>query len=333
MVAIRMCYGREVSPAAHVTTHVLTVLSRAIRVNASRLVEKLPKAIDGDKDAIHDVRVASRRLRAALPIAGEATGTDVRGLVRDVRRVTRALSGIREADVVLELVHEWSERDPASSLAFTRLETRCEALRDRQLRIAREDTAGFDADDLTMQAQAVARELSRNTDPSLVSVALAGETRRRTRDLQEAIAETGIVYAVEPLHRIRLAAKKLRYVLEVGSKALPGTGATARRQLRQLQTRLGDLHDLQILQQHVRAAAAEAAVNPVLANELTALDRSLEVRCRHAHAVIMRTRPRLEAALTDVDHAAGALVVPRAVGRMARAGIHTGPKGRKVAAG
>jgi CHAD domain-containing protein len=325
-----MCYGREVSPAAHVTTQILNVLSRAIRQNASKLVAKLPDAIGGDADAIHDVRVASRRLRAALPIAGEATGTDVRGVVRDIRKVTRALSGLREADVVLELVHDWSQKVPTAPLAFTRLESRVEDLRDQERRVAKDDTARFDADDLLARTRTAARALT-GTDARAVALALAGETRRRTRELQEAIEETGIVYAVEPLHRIRLAAKKLRYVLEVGSKALPGTGATARRQLRQLQSRLGDLHDLQILQQHVRAAASESSVNPVVANELTAVDRALELRCRQSHAAIMRTRPRLEEALTDVDRAARALIVPRAVGRPAR--MQAGHRGRKAVAG
>ena len=319
------------SPAAHVTTQVLTVLSRAIRQNALRLESKLPAALDGDRDAIHDVRVASRRLRAALPIAGEATRADVRPLVRDVRRITRALSGVREADVVLGLVKGWPSVGPWSPLALARLEARCEWLRDSEHRAAHEAVTRVELDDLLAQSRAIAASLSRNANPAAVAVALAGETRRRARGLTDAIEDTGIVYAVEPLHRIRLAAKKLRYVLEVGSRALPGTGARARRQLRILQTRLGDLHDLQILQQHVHAAAVEAAAEPALAADLAAMDRTIEVRCRQAHAGIVRTRPGLEAALADVDRAASQLIVPRAVGRMAR--MPSGHRGRKAAAG
>jgi len=308
----------------------MTVLSRAIRQNALRMTSKLSSAGDGDRDAIHDVRVASRRLRAALPIAGEATRTDVRPLVRDVRRVTRAFSRLRESDVVLGLVQSWPANGPWSGSALTRLETRCEQLRAREHRAASEAIARVDPDDLLSQCRAIARALSRDTEPAALAAALAGETRRRTRALAEAIEETGIVYAVEPLHRIRLAAKKLRYTLEVESRALAGTGSKARRQLRALQTRLGDLHDLQILQQHVRAAAAEAAAEPSLGEDLAAMDRSIEVRCRRAHASILRTRPGLEAALAEVDRAARALLVPRALGRMAR--MH-GHRGRKTAAG
>jgi CHAD domain-containing protein len=208
----------------------MTILARAIRQNALRLTSKLPAAIEGDRECIHDVRVASRRLRAALPIAGEATHSDVRALVRDVRRVTRALSGLREADVVRELVQSWPSTGPWSPIALARLEARCEWLRDGEHRAAREAVARVELDDLLAKSRAIAATLGRDTDPAAVAVALAGETRRRAHALTEAIDETGIVYAVEPLHRIRLAAKKLRYALEVGSRALAGTGTKARRQ-------------------------------------------------------------------------------------------------------
>ena len=318
------------SPAAHVTTQVMTILSRVIQQNARRLSADLPKAANGDHDAIHDVRVASRRLRAALPIAGEATRTDVRALVRSIRKVTRAFSGLREADVVLELVQAWPAAGSWSALALTRLETRCDQLRAAEFRASRDAMDRVDLDDLTAQCVTLAGSLKDTAEPGAVAVALAGETRRRVHGLQDAITETGIVYAVEPLHRVRLAAKKLRYTLEVGSRALPEAGPKARRQLKLMQARLGDLHDLQILQQHVREAAGQAAADPAVSADLKAMDRAIEVRCRQAHAGILRTRPRLEAALKDVDRAAAALIVPRAVGRMARM---QGQRRRKTAAG
>src|SRR6187401_2610957 len=126
----------------------MTILSRAIQQNAGRLAADLPGAIAGDREAIHDVRVASRRLRAALPIAGEATRTDVRALIRDVRRVTRALSGPREADVVLGLVQSWPTTGSWSTVVLTRLEARCEELRAREHKASREAIARVDAEEI-----------------------------------------------------------------------------------------------------------------------------------------------------------------------------------------
>jgi len=311
----------------------MTILSRAIQSNASRVAKDLSAAMDGDRDAIHDVRVASRRLRAALPIASEATRTDIRPLIRDVRRVTRAFSGLREADVVLGLVQKWPSSGSWSALALMRLETRCDQLRAREFRATRDALARVDADEMAAHCRTVARSVRQDAEPAALAIALAREVRRRIRDVEEAVAETGIVYAVEPLHRIRIAAKKLRYTLEVGSRALAGAGPKARRELRLLQSRLGDLHDLQILQEHVRAAAAEAAAEPALSADLSQMDGVIEVRCRQAHAGILRTRPRLEAALHDVDRAASALIVPRAVGRPVRMPRMPATRRKKTAAG
>ena len=107
-------------------------------------------------------------------------------------------------------------------------------------------------------------------------------------------------------------------MLEVGSRALPGVGGLARRRLRRLQTLLGDLHDLQMVQQHVRAAAAAAGGVPPLVAELEHLDQALEVKCRSVHARVLRARPGLDDLLREVERAAAGLLRPRALGRMAR---------------
>lgn len=307
----------------HVTTQVVTALSRAIRRNSARITADLPAAARGDRVAIHGVRVASRRLRAAAPIAGEAAGVDVRELVREVRRVTRALAGVREADVVREVIRKLPDEGAFAPVAIERLDERCARLRERERRSARAALARTDAPGLEARLRALARGLQEAPDGSAMAAAFVAETRRRARALTDAMGEAGTVYAVEPLHRMRIAAKKLRYVLEVGSRALPGVGGRATRSLRQLQTRLGRLHDIQMTQQHVRTAAAKAEAVPALAAELAELDRALEVQCRQVHADILRTRVGLTELLEDVERAAADLLVPRELGRMARMRVAT----------
>lgn len=302
----------------HVTTQVVTALSRAIRANSARIAADLPAAVRGDRGAIHGVRIASRRLRAAVPIAGEAAGVDVRALVRDVRRVTRALAGVREADVVHEVIRQLPGEGAWAPVAIERLEERCARLRERERRSARAALGRTDAAELDARLHALAGRLEDTSDGSAMAAAFVAETRRRARTLADAMTEAGTVYAVEPLHRVRLAAKKLRYVLEVGSRAMSGVGGRATRRLRQLQARLGRLHDIQMTQQHVRTAAAKAEAVPALVAELADLDRALEVQCRQVHADILRTRAGLTELLGDLERAAAGLLVPREIGRMAR---------------
>ena len=59
----------------------------------------LPAARAGEVSAIHQARVATRRLREALPLV--ARGAPGRKLARAVRRLTRALGPVRELDVAL----------------------------------------------------------------------------------------------------------------------------------------------------------------------------------------------------------------------------------------
>lgn len=56
-----------------------------------------------DADAIHDIRVASRRLRAAMDVAAPCFPAEwYVPLHRTAREVTSALGGVRDQDVILE---------------------------------------------------------------------------------------------------------------------------------------------------------------------------------------------------------------------------------------
>lgn len=300
----------------HVTTRIGALLTRAIRANAERMAADLPSAVRGDSDGIHDVRVASRRLRAALPIAGEAARVDVRALSRDVRRVTRALSAVREADVVRDLIQALPGGDGRMPAAIAHVDARCARWRAREGKAARAALEKLDAPHLASRLDALADALAEAAEAQMAA-AFVAETRRRLRVLAEALDEAGMVYAVEPLHRLRIAAKKLRYVLETGSRALPGIGARATRRLRRLQGRLGHLHDMQMAQQYVRMAAAEALATPSLGAELANLDRALEIQCRKGHADALKTTAGFDQLLADLHRASANLLAPRKVGRMA----------------
>jgi CHAD domain-containing protein len=47
----------------------MTPIDRSVRENLRILLSMLPAVRDGNADAIHDARVATRRLRAAAPLA------------------------------------------------------------------------------------------------------------------------------------------------------------------------------------------------------------------------------------------------------------------------
>src|SRR5690349_3512121 len=71
----------------------------------------LRTAANGDGTGVHQARVASRRLREAVPVLTEGLhGTKAGKARRKIRRLTRALGAVRELDVTLHLIDELGGR-------------------------------------------------------------------------------------------------------------------------------------------------------------------------------------------------------------------------------
>jgi CHAD domain-containing protein len=221
----------------------MTALLRAIRRNADVVRREAERAATGDPRGVHRLRVATRRLRAALPLAAAVGRIEVRPLVRRVRQLTRALSTVREVDVVAAWIEADAPHSPWTSDAVERVLGVCAAARDEAVRTARMRLARHDAADLAVEARAVAdRAEALATSARAVSV-IAAEVGRRARQLAALRALAGTTYGVESLHQVRLGAKKLRYTLEAAS-GLPGAPAgNVRRDLKHLQNLLGQIHD------------------------------------------------------------------------------------------
>lgn len=89
----------------------------------------------GNVEAVHAMRVATRRLRAALDAAAQArTSKQLERVRREVKGLARALGQVRDRDVQLEQLRAWREAAPAEeapgfNALAARLETEREAHR------------------------------------------------------------------------------------------------------------------------------------------------------------------------------------------------------------
>jgi CHAD domain-containing protein len=113
----------------------------------------------------------------------------------------------------------------------------------------------------------------------------------RAARLRKTIAEAGSLYVAERLHAVRIAAKKLRYAMEI-ERELKRSRVTARiRQLKNLQELLGRMHDLHVLAEHARAVQAQVAGNDRrLTADLDTLIAAIEEEIRTEHGKYMRRR-------------------------------------------
>jgi CHAD domain-containing protein len=86
----------------------------ALRHQLGELMDNLPGTRAGDDiEALHDMRVASRRLRAAMSVFAAAFPPQpFRHVERQVSGVTDALGVVRDADVLIEFVTHARETAP-----------------------------------------------------------------------------------------------------------------------------------------------------------------------------------------------------------------------------
>src|SRR3954469_7872773 len=89
-----------------------------IRQRVTALGRALPGAKGGDTRSVHQARVATRRLREALPLLGGSKGEK---LSRAARKLTRALGPVRELDVALMILEELAQAPDAPREGIQRL--------------------------------------------------------------------------------------------------------------------------------------------------------------------------------------------------------------------
>jgi CHAD domain-containing protein len=276
-----------------------------IRQRIAAVARALPSARKGDADAVHQARVATRRLREALPLVG--AGSDARKVERSVRRLTRTLGPVRELDVALHTLAQFDQadevpHDAAACLAEAVTAERAPLFAQLVKHIDRLNVPKLRAKAVKAARKATRHAPVRGRDPQRIAAA-RGRAARRAARLQGAIEAAAGIYIPERLHVVRIAVKKLRYSLEV-ARELSGSRAVARiRTLKRAQDLLGRLHDLEVLIARTRGLQASAKAPDLrLSAHLDGLVRRLETECRQLHGRYMASRSGLLKICERVQH-------------------------------
>jgi CHAD domain-containing protein len=275
------------SRVPRVTTLLLQRLARA-------LARHLPTAVAGDDRGVHQARVASRRLREAVPVLATGLHGNKAGKAqRKIRRLTRALGTVRELDVTLGLLDALARSPTLSRVAVEDVRAHVIAERDGRRAEMLKRLDRVNVDKLARRLASVGDALDQATDEPWRK-ALGAQLLKRSRRLGVAIDKAGHMYAPEGLHQVRIAGKKLRYGLELAADSGTAQAAPHVRTIKRAQDMLGKLHDLQVLQTHV--AAVQAAPQPGRTGSRAALEdlaRHIEDQCRHLHGRYVALVPSL----------------------------------------
>ena len=266
-----------------------------LRQRLVSMLRAMPAAQAGDEISVHQARVASRRLREALPVLGaraDLAAIDRAG--KRVRRITRALGPVRELDVTLMLLAELDGKGTTPKRAIARVRTAVLEERQKRRRSMLQEMSPSRLEKLRKRLVQVAAPDARGQVSRNALTEAAHQASLRARSLKAAIERAGGIYLADRLHRVRIEAKKLRYALEI-QRELTRSRSTARlNRLKQEQDLLGRVHDLEVLIERTREVQARLApTNRRAMAELNRMIRSIEDECREGHAAYMRGRPAL----------------------------------------
>jgi CHAD domain-containing protein len=192
------------------------------RLMAQRLrdVQRHEGALPAE-EAVHEMRIAARRLRASLRLARlrelDPAVKDLQDALGEVRDLHLQLAWLRGRDAALA-------RSVAARLR--------EAERRLQRALGRWRSRTLPA---VLDAEARAHALHRKR--------LQRVLRKALRRLEERLEVARTRPSPRSLHRARISVKQVRSLIEVGRDALPGKVVRIIARLKPLQASLGELHD------------------------------------------------------------------------------------------
>jgi CHAD domain-containing protein len=253
-------------PATAALAAVLTALLDTLEANVQGTVRDL------DIEFLHDLRIAVRRTRSALKLAGSVLPAGLTGKYRpEFKWLGDLTTPTRDLDVYL-----LGFPGMAASLVAAapgELQPFHDQLVRKRMAAQRQLARGLRSARFSRLAvgwrESLAASAPGRRRPTAASFAASKITRAHRRVLAQGTAITAMS-PPESLHDLRKRCKELRYLLEIfGSLYDPAEHWRAVRELKGLQDCLGEFQDTQVQYDKIRAYAAEliaerAALAPTL---------------------------------------------------------------------
>ncbi len=238
-------------------------LARTLRHLDKQLEQSVPRVVAmADGEAVHDMRVAIRRIRTLLRLARPVYGRFHADAVRlAFARLQQATGDLRDEEALYETLGALGVDDPAFAAWRERRRSRDRHLRNQVIGTIR-------SGELHRPRRMLHALLALPVDPDN-NMHLTRLARRCVARAVKDVESRREVPAddVQRMHDLRIAYKKLRYAAEFFAAALPPELAALADVAARFQKRLGEIHDVDVALVSIGRARGlpEAARGAVLA--------------------------------------------------------------------
>jgi CHAD domain-containing protein len=240
-----------------------------------------------DMDAVHDMRVASRRLRESMRLLGPLyPPAAFSAWYKRVRRVTRALGPVRDSDVFIDAFSRLNRSlDAGGQRAVAFLVGFRMGQRVRELELLQSALTGLDLAESRRSFAKLVRAPKGGADTHRPLSAFAHAAVAERIAAVYALMPSALVEAnMESQHALRITFKRLRYAVEVFAPCYGDEFDSLHDTLTTFQDELGDIHDLHVFLDMVREPDRREAATAagVSVEDLDAVEALLEKKAHRA---------------------------------------------------
>jgi CHAD domain-containing protein len=284
--------------------------ARYLRKQARQLREQLDGVrVAEDIEFVHRARVASRRLRAAMGMFdGCFPGKKMKKWRKQIKAVTEGLGGARDKDVQIDYLQGvlCHLEDKSHYCGIARLMVQTDDERQRLQPTVNETVDGLESSGVLDEMEAVTDEIIAAAKKKKTDIKSLDVFRRARQHILDRLAEVLPLQACltdaqakEEHHAMRIAAKRLRYTVEIARPVYNSQLDEVISAVKQVQTYLGDIHDCDVWVDHLQEYLRQERRRILAAFGHAALYKRVKVGIKHLQQARRTQREKLFAELVQ----------------------------------
>ena len=253
-----------------------------------------------DPNAVHDLRVWSRRLQQAIVVCAPFS-PEARMMVKELRRVRRLVGPWRDCDVLIDMLQQKARRisNPEERQAWDKVRAFALRKRKRQMDRARRKLAKCTLSNRAQSAPMLFQQRAEQQDRPDIETrsTFLASVVKEYEQWRAGLSCASASLVPTDIHKFRIHTKRLRYRIELAAELGAGESSAAISSLKMLQDELGLWRDQTELARLSGEALADADFlvehpRPVSAI-LRKLDRDRTLRNERIRSLLSSTLPEV----------------------------------------